>query len=519
MKWLGALLSAALVLAAVMTWRTIVAERERRAVAQRAIQAYAAMIAEELMRRTHFEFEYFGFAPVRQEIVDGVLRTGRVPSVSEVRAARFVRNREAESIPERVFLADFNTRTIEPPLPPDLQQWVVQHLERIALSRPRIGSEQILTLQLADGEHFLVYASAFLDDRRIPAFFVRNDALRELAGRALERRSPFPTIFEQTLTQRDLFFSISRSGHEMFKTPGRFDADRGKRLVMPSTFGPVLRAATVECSLSPRAVATLAPGGIPSSHPAASIAMLIATAGVFGALLIVARRARQLDRVRSDFVAGISHELRTPLTQIRMFAETLSLSRLRSESDRQRALEIIRRETARLTNLVENLLSFSQGERGELRVVRVEHDLCALVADAVNSFAGLAAAKQNTLRICAREPCVAPVDEDALKQIVLNLLDNAIRYGRRGQTVIVEVTPLDSFVRIAVDDEGPGIPAEERDRVWIKFYRMDRDRETHHTGSGIGLAVVQDLVEKHDGRYFVEGGSRGGARFVVELPV
>ncbi|PYQ29813.1 MAG: hypothetical protein DMF56_08780 [Acidobacteria bacterium] len=518
MKVIGGLLSAALVLAAVMTWRTIIAERERRLVAERAIKAYAAMIAEELVRRTLFEYEYFGFAPVRQEIVDGVDRTGRVPSVDDVRATPFVRNREAGSIPERIFLADFNTRTVEPPLPPELQQWVLQHLERIARSRPRIGSDQVITLPFADGEHFLVYASAFLDERRIPAFLVRNDGLRELAGRALERRSPFPAIFEQRLTQRDLFFSISRAGRVLFATPGRFDPTRGKRMMMPSAIATTLRGATIECSLSPRAVATVVPGGIPSSHPAASIAMLIATAGVFGALLIVVRRARQLDRVRSDFVAGISHELRTPLTQIRMFAETLSLSRLRSESDRQRALEIIRRETARLANLVENLLAFSQGERGELRVVRIEHDLCALVGDAVNSFSALAAAKQNTLQLCAREPCVAPVDEDALKQIVLNLLDNAVRYGRRGQTVVIEVAPADSFVRIAVDDEGAGIPAEERDRVWIKFYRMDRDRETHHTGSGIGLAVVQDIVEKHGGRYFVEDGRRGGARFVVELP-
>ena len=115
------------------------------------------------------------------------------------------------------------------------------------------------------------------------------------------------------------------------------------------------------------------------------------------------------------------------------------------------------------------------------------------------------------------ESCTAHVDRDAFKQILLNLLDNAVKYGPDGQRIGVVLIPVDHSFSLMVEDEGPGIPNGEREQVWMKFYRLDRDRDTHQTGTGIGLAVVHDLVMRHGGSCRVEEGTRG-ARFVVQMP-
>ena len=113
---------------------------------------------------------------------------------------------------------------------------------------------------------------------------------------------------------------------------------------------------------------------------------------------------------------------------------------------------------------------------------------------------------------------MAAVDEDAVRQIVLNLLDNAVKYGPAGGVVHVAVTPAGGEVRIAVDDQGPGVPPAERKRIWRRYERLERERERAIAGAGIGLAVVQELVELHGGRAWVESGASGGAVFQVALP-
>src|SRR6185295_9583161 len=145
---------------------------------------------------------------------------------------------------------------------------------------------------------------------------------------------------------------------------------------------------------------------------------------LFTALLQL-RKERALARMRSEFVAGVSHELRTPLTQIRMFAETLLLDRVRSDDERRRSLSLIDQETRRLAQLVENVLQFSRGERGTLRITRRSVDVAAIVAGAVEACLPIAAARAVRIETAAAGTVMAAVDEDAVRQIVLNLLDNA----------------------------------------------------------------------------------------------
>jgi signal transduction histidine kinase len=224
------------------------------------------------------------------------------------------------------------------------------------------------------------------------------------------------------------------------------------------------------------------------------------------------RRERALARLRSDFISGVSHELRTPLTQIQMFAQTLLLDRVRGDDERRRSLAIIDQETRRLAHLVENILQFSRGERGTLRITRAPHDLGRLVRETADAFAPIARARSVSVEVDAEESMV-DVDEEAVRQIVLNLLDNAVKYGPPRQRVLVGVHGRE----ISVDDEGPGIPPREREAVFERYKRLDRERGRAIAGMGIGLSVVRELVELHGGRVRVEEGARGGARFVVAL--
>jgi signal transduction histidine kinase len=218
-------------------------------------------------------------------------------------------------------------------------------------------------------------------------------------------------------------------------------------------------------------------------------------------------------------VASVSHELRTPLAQLRMFAETLLLGRVRSEQERTRSLEIIDQESRRLSHLVENLLQFSRSERQSLQLQRNTENLSELIRETVEMFAPMARARKVEVDVQLDVDVKGFVDVGAMRQIVLNLLDNAVKYGPAGQRVRIALTANGSAARLTVDDEGPGIPAKDRLRIWKAFQRLERDVNSAVAGSGIGLAVVCDLILAHDGKAWVEENPNGhGARFVVELP-
>jgi len=271
-------------------------------------------------------------------------------------------------------------------------------------------------------------------------------------------------------------------------------------------------------TLRSEAAARLVIGGLPQSRVPLLLGLLGLTAGLIVVAVVQLRRESEFSRRRSDFVSSVSHELRTPLAQIRMFSETLLLGRVRSDDEARRSLEIIQQESQRLTHLVENVLHYSRGERGVDRVVTQPIALVPLLRELVEAFGPLARSRRVTFALDADGEVVAMADPAALRQILLNLLDNAVKYGPPGQTVVTSMRVVNGAVRLAVDDEGPGIAADDRERIWEPFRRSDRHLDSAVAGTGIGLAVVRDLTRLHSGRVWVEAAPRGGARFVVELP-
>jgi len=269
--------------------------------------------------------------------------------------------------------------------------------------------------------------------------------------------------------------------------------------------------------LRPDVAGRLVIGGIPSSPTPLALGLLgLSTLLVVTALLQL-RREYELIAIRSDFVSNVSHELRTPLSQILIFTELLKLGRLRSDAERERSLDIIDQEVRRLIRLVENVLQFARSGVGRRRLEAEAVPVASLVRETLDAFRPLAAARGVTLRAEVPPRAAVRADSSALRQILLNLLDNAVKYGPRGQTVSVAAQVLNGKTRIAVDDQGPGIPLADRDRVWQGYYRLQREARSAVAGSGIGLAVVRSLATEMGGRTWVEDTDTGGARFVVEL--
>ena len=275
-------------------------------------------------------------------------------------------------------------------------------------------------------------------------------------------------------------------------------------------------------TLRPDLAGSLLLGGVPRSQLAMLGGLLALSATLIALVFVMVRREERFARARSRFLADVSHELRTPLAQIRVFAELLRLGRLRSEADRERALAVVDKEARRLGHLVDNVLRFSRAERagGAPPLALAEADLAPQVQDAVETYAPLAAS--HGVRIDSSGVGAGArvmLDAQAFRQVLLNLLDNAVKYGPRGQVVRVGLEVAGPAARLTVDDEGPGVAPAERERVWLPFYRSDGDATAATGGSGLGLAVVRDLVRRHGGRTWIERAPTGGARAVVELPL
>ncbi|NUQ21128.1 MAG: HAMP domain-containing histidine kinase [Gemmatimonadaceae bacterium] len=273
----------------------------------------------------------------------------------------------------------------------------------------------------------------------------------------------------------------------------------------------------VTVALRPAAITRLRIGPPPGSRLPLLVTLLVTTIGLLGVAVVQLRREQELARLRNDFVAGVSHELRTPLAQIMLFAETLRLGRARSESERRQAADIIVQEGQRLMQLVENVLHFARSERGIRPVAGSTLALAPVIEETLARFAPIAAAAEVTLESSLDASLLSAVDAGAVTQILLNLLDNAVKHGGSGGRVTVALARAGRDARLTVDDEGPGVRLADRERVWLPFVRIPTANSG--AGSGLGLSVVRELVAANGGATRIEDAPSGGARFVVMFPL
>ncbi|HEY6168111.1 MAG TPA: ATP-binding protein [Verrucomicrobiae bacterium] len=230
-------------------------------------------------------------------------------------------------------------------------------------------------------------------------------------------------------------------------------------------------------------------------------------------------RLKQLENTRKEFVANVSHELRTPLSMIKGFVETLLEGAKDDPEVATRFLRTIEKHTDRLTYLIEDLLTISRLESGQVLMNVQPVELRELIEKVRNDLAARAAEKNVALAMMVDAGLRARADGDRVEQVLFNLVDNAIKYGRAGGRVEIGGRTLpDGKVEVWVRDDGPGIPAEARSRVFERFYRVDRARSRDTGGTGLGLAIVKHIVQAHGGEVWVESEAGQGATFFFTLP-
>ena len=232
------------------------------------------------------------------------------------------------------------------------------------------------------------------------------------------------------------------------------------------------------------------------------------------------RRELRLSRLKSDFVANVSHELKTPLALIRLFAETLELGRVPSEDKAKQYYRVINKESQRLTQLINNILDFSRIEAGRKEYRFRPADVGAVVREVVEAYRFSIEQQGFELEVSLADDLPeAVVDPEALSQALLNLINNAVKYSGDGRHIGLDVREGDGGIVIAVTDRGVGIPRAERKKIFEKFYRVE-DTLIHTTkGSGLGLALVQHIMDAHGGSVELDSEPGRGSTFRLIVPL
>jgi len=351
-------------------------------------------------------------------------------------------------------------------------------------------------------------------------------ALANTFGKVLDGKGLLPASFTEGRRNRDVvgLRVVDGGGNVVFNSARGLDSPQSSELRMPESFGGM----TIQVLMRPEQAKNLIIGGTPASRLPFLLGLL-ALATILSVVAVVQiRKETELAGLRADFVSSISHELRTPLAQIKLYLETLQTGRAATPDKRAWSLNHIDRETTRLGNLVENVLRFSRLGRADT-TPDAPIDLESEASRIVDEFRPLASSRKALIELSL------PSDDEghlgvmlrpeALRHVMVNLLDNAVKYGPIGQTVRVTIERRESkngadaspvSALISVTDEGIGVPDADRKRIWTAFARAKTS--TGAAGSGIGLTIVHDVVTQNGGKVSVENSSKGGACFVVTLP-
>lgn len=541
------LLLCSLVLSGVLAYQAQDAARSHRALSESTLRDFAALASDELARQ---------LADDLGDLAEGALR-GRFDA--ERRRGATARVEEfAEEVREDLgpcacpdllhdyFSLEFADGTMEVrdgSLPSSLRAWVTDTVRahgaaeerewlaggmsadlarEQARGRQRNGREfpDVLTRIELPGatDRSLLYSVIRAEDGELErAYGLVLDRAEYAAAttRAILRDVP---LLPPSLTRGDdddgmLSVTVRGEGGQLLHSDGTADA---ATQVLDTVSTPLGRY-FLQVAVRPEMADRLVIGGLPRSRLPLLVGIFLLTLGLSAIAIFQLRRQQALVRLRSGFVASVSHELRTPLAQIRLFSDLLASGRLQEEQ-RARSVRIIGEEAQRLAYLVENVLRFSRSEQRLETLTPERTDLGALAREIVEAFAPLAQARHARIETSLEPDAVADLDRDAVRQVLLNLLDNAVKYGPRGQTVRVGVSRDESRLLLWVDDEGPGIPPAERAAVWEPYHRLGGEAEAATGGSGIGLAVVRELVTMHGGEVAVRGAAGGGARFLAWFP-
>ena len=339
------------------------------------------------------------------------------------------------------------------------------------------------------------------------------EAFTGMLAKVLDDEGLLPATFTKGARNRDVIAirMIDEGGEVFYESVPGVNSPAFTRLALPPEYGSL----AMHVMIRPEQASNLIIGGVPRSRLPFLLGLLALAAMMSVVAVVQIRRETEISAMRTNFVASISHELRTPLAQIKLYLETLRTGRAATTEQRDWSLAHIDRETTRLGNLVENVLRFSRLGSVDGTVAHAL-DLAEEVERIVDEFRPLATSRKNSIETVIRARPLVRIKQDSIRHVVVNLLDNAVKYGPQSQTITVEVDAIDGDATIAVSDQGQGVVETEREAIWRAFARAKTP--TDAAGSGIGLTIVRDVMSQNGGRAWVESAPGGGARFIVSMP-
>jgi signal transduction histidine kinase len=529
-----AILLAALAVVSALVLQAFRAEQDQRATADRALREYAGFAAWEFASNMKEEMwlamtELLRPAEQLEPPQPGAALPSPVMLVAQSHHIAKCKDCSSEIPASYYFRLDLNDSALTTVLgdgtvarePERLErQWLRDTITRHATDVFRPNWRVATVVGAVDGRRLTVSYTVVRDTlgHAVAAFGVVSESNRYVAAFAakLAEWELLPPALTKQAGEGHLVAITVRDekGNVLYRSPWQF----GDRYSAEYEQQKYVAGFTVEASLKPNVAGRLILGD--SYRFPVLLALLVITAALVTIAFRQLQREAALASLRADFVSSVSHELRTPLAQIRMFAELLRMGWIRSAQEHTRSLDIIDQEARRLGHLVDKVLCFDRVERGENTLMTERTELAPLVREVLEAFAPLATARQVQVRVSLDDDVVADVDRGAMRQVLINLLDNAVKYGPAGQTISVGLDRSDDerSARVWVEDQGPGIPETERTKIWEPFHRLDRDANSAIAGSGIGLALVRNLIVAHGGSARAENGAGAGSRFIVEIP-
>lgn len=231
------------------------------------------------------------------------------------------------------------------------------------------------------------------------------------------------------------------------------------------------------------------------------------------------KRKKQMSRLRSDFVSNVTHELKTPLTSINMFAESILLGRVKSEKDLKKYANVIVKESERLKRMINNILDFSKKENNKLSYHPKACDLVEVVDATMKEMNYWLEINKFEVTLDLQQKIIAVIDPEGIKQVLSNLISNAIKYSVIKKKLIVRLYKKEGKAFIEVEDYGIGIPKEKQKNIFEKFYRVNSDKNENIGGTGLGLTVSKDIIEAQNGKLLVSSIINKGSTFTIELNI
>lgn len=240
-----------------------------------------------------------------------------------------------------------------------------------------------------------------------------------------------------------------------------------------------------------------------------------------GVLIILneVTRLRQLEDVRRDFVANVSHEFRTPITSITGFVETLIDNKMWNDAEAEHFLNIIHKHSIRLGGIIDDLLSLAHIEIDEQKTIAFADSAVApAISLAIEPLSQVAASQDITIKVICEPDLTCRMNSHLIEQALTNLIDNAIKFSNQGSKIIISAQRSLEQVKISVIDDGVGISLEHQERIFERFYRIDRSRNRNRGGTGLGLSIVKHIVQAHGGEVSVKSSENSGTNFTLIFP-